>query len=333
MEYATLSATGSTVSRCWLGTVALGGWGDTDLAESADVIRAALDAGITAIDTADSYGEGAAEEIVGQAVRRRRDSVVISTKFGFEPRTSAAVRSEGDQIRQQLEGSLRRLDTDYVDLYFLHRLTPSTDLEATLVALDELVQAGKVRAIGTSMATAAALGALDECARQREVVSVAVEQPPLSIFVRQIEQDILPACRRLGVDVVGYAPLNGGWLTGKYRRAAPAPEGSRAATWPIRRERYDFDRSEIVRKLHLVERLGAIADDCGRTLSQLAIGFALSNPDVVATIIGPRTRAQLDALIDPFPGPLELDVLEQIDRLVEPGTTIDPHDLHGYAVT
>lgn len=333
MQDVILGSTGAKVSRCWLGTVALGGWGEADHRESVNVIRAAIDSGITAIDTADSYGEGAAEEMVGAGIAGRRDSVFLSTKFGFSPRTSQRVHTAGQDIHRHLEGSLRRLGTDHIDLYFVHRVAPSTDPEDLLVALSDLVASGKVGTIGTSMANAMILRRLVRGADARRLQAISVEQPPYSVFVREIEREVIPTCQELGIVLVGFAPLNGGWLTGKYHRGAPAPSGSRAATWPMRRERYAFDRPETIRKLELVDALENVARHSGRTLTQLALGFALSNPGVDATIIGPRTREQLDDLVSPPPAALEEEVLTEVDRLVTPGTTIDPHDLHGYQAT
>lgn len=319
------------ISRCWLGTVALGGWGGADHRAGVAVIHAALDAGITVVDTADSYGDGEAESIVGAATYDRRDSVLLSTKFGFSAKTSTNVHGTGTEIRSQLEDSLRRLRTDYVDIYFIHRVAPSMDPQDLLGTLDDLVTSGKVRKIGTSMATPVTLEQMSALTRERSWAPINVEQPPYSIFVREIERSVVPTCRRLGTSLVGFAPLNGGWLTGKYRRLTAPPPGSRAATWPIRRERFDFSRPEIAHKLDLVERLDHIAAETGRSLSQLALAFALSNPDVTGTIVGPRTLRQLEDLVSPPPVPLERPVLDRIDALVPPGTTVDPHDLHGYA--
>jgi aryl-alcohol dehydrogenase (NADP+) len=316
--------------RCWLGTVALGSWGNTDRLECVRLIHAALDAGITAIDTADSYADGESEAIVGEALRGRRDETFVSTKFGFSPRTSTATESGGGAIRRALEGSLRRLDTDHVDVYFLHRVDDTIDLDDTIATLSDLVAEGKVSAVGTSMAAPSMLERLRDVTERCSRHPFTFEQPPYSIFVREIEREVLPTCRRLGVFVTGFAPLNGGWLTGQYRRGVPPPPGSRADKWPIRRNRYDFERPEIVRKLQAIDELGEIARDSGRTLAQLALAFALSHADVGATIVGPKTIAQLDALVTPFPAPLSAEVLARIDAVVSPGSTVDGADLAGY---
>jgi aryl-alcohol dehydrogenase-like predicted oxidoreductase len=232
-----------------------------------------------------------------------------------------------------LEDSLSRLGTDHVDIFFLHRLGVLEDLESIVEELTGLVEAGKARAVGTSMASAEQLVEIDRLVTSHRPRSITWEQPPYSIFVRTAEDEILPTCRRLGVRVAAFAPLNGGWLTGQYRAADTVPIGSRAASWPLRRERFDFDRAEVKRKLELIPRLNKLAYDAGLTLVQLSLGFALSRPDVAGVIVGPRTPDQLQSMVSRPPQPLAPDLLAALDALVPPGTVVDPADVLGYGQT
>lgn len=319
-------ATGS----CWLGTVAFGSWGNPDHDECIRTINRAIDAGILTLDTAASYADGESETIVGKAVRGRRDEVHIATKYGYDNATAGASSLSSDDLRRSLDASLIRLDTDHVDLFFLHRVPKDSDYEALAEGLDALVRSGKTRAVGTSMATADGLRILGAVAEARGLAAVTWEQPPYSIFVRRIERDILGTCRELGVSVAAFAPLNGGWLTGKYRHGKTPPPDSRAATWPIRRDRFDDSRAPVAEKLRRVEALDSLARRNGLDLQRLALGFALANPDVTAVIVGPRTKAQLEDLLTPGPAALPSEMLAAIDEIVAPDTTVDPSDVLGY---
>jgi len=318
------------VSRCWLGTAAFGGWATPGIAECRRVVEAALDLGITAFDSADTYSDGEAERILGRVLASgrawQRDQVVVATKFGLDHRRSRAIPVTATDVRQALEGSLRRLDVDHVDLYSVHRIASIDQVDVLVPTLQALQDEGKIRAFGTSMATPAAL------ARARELAAsaLATEQPPYSIFVREIERSVVELCRQDGIAVTAFAPLNGGWLTGKYRPGTPVPPDSRAAVWPIRRDRYDMGRGPTRRKLALVAELTRLGDQAGLSPTRLALGFALSNADVPVTILGARDEAQLRQVLDPAPAPLGTDLREAIDRLVPPGSTIDPLDLLGY---
>ena len=240
MEYRTLGRTGMHVSTFCLGTMVLGAWGNRDEDECQAIVHAALDAGINFIDTADMYAFGESEEIVGRALRGRRDAVILATKFfnpmGEDPNHRGASRR---WIVRAVEDSLRRLDTDWIDLYQVHRPDPDTDLDETLGALSDLVHAGKIRAFGTSTFPAEVLVEAQWMADRRGHVLPSTEQPPYSIFARGIERAVLPTCQRYGLGVLVWAPLNGGWLTGKYRDGQ-APRGveggARAGPLRLRRD-------------------------------------------------------------------------------------------------
>jgi aryl-alcohol dehydrogenase-like predicted oxidoreductase len=222
------------------------------------------------------------------------------------------------------------LGTDHVDLYQVHRMTADADVDGILETLSELVDAGKVLAIGTSALLPEQIVEFKWRAEVGSYCSPVSEQPPYSIFVRAIEAGVIPTCRRHKITIVAHAPLNGGWLGGRYRLSERLPVDSRASTWPIRRERYDVLRPEVNRKLKLVEELDQIATAAGMPLVEMATRFALSHEDVSAVIIGPRTSEQLAAL--PTSAPLEEDILRRIDAVVAPGETVDPEDRICYMV-
>ncbi len=312
-----------------LGTMMFGRWGNTDEAECHRMVHRALDAGVTMFDTADMYDAGASERILGGALRGRRDEVLVATKVG-NPMDGDAARSGLSRrwIQQACEDSLRRLGVDRIDLYQMHRPDPSTPFEETLAALDELVRAGKVAAIGTSTFSAAQLDALQACAAERGWARPVTEQPPYSILARGIEAEVLPALRRHRVEALVWAPLNGGWLTGKYQTpAAEADAASRANRQP---DHFDH-RDEAIRaeKLRLVDALQRVAAEAGMTLPQLALAFVLDEPAVSAAIIGPRTEAQLEQLLDAAARGIDglpPGVRAAIDALVAPGRNVNPAD-------
>ncbi|MCU0261804.1 MAG: aldo/keto reductase, partial [Ilumatobacteraceae bacterium] len=292
MELTDLGRTGVKVSRFGLGTMVLGAWGNTDRAECERIVHRALDAGVNLVDTADVYAFGESEEIVGAAIRGRRDDVVLATKFHNPMGTDPNRRGNSRRwIRMALHDSMRRLGVDHVDLYQVHRPDPATDLEETVDALTDLVRAGDIGYWGTSTFPASDLVELCWVADRRAVARPHTEQPPYSILCRGIEREVLPVCRRHGIGVLTWSPLAGGWLTGKYRRDDLAPAGSRGATNPDH-----FDGGNPV-KLDAVERLAAIAADAGLTLTQLSLAWAASHPAVSSVLLGPRTEAQLDELL------------------------------------
>lgn len=325
MEYRKLGRTGVSVSPLCLGTMMFGPWGNDDRADSIRVIHRALDAGINFVDTADVYSEGESERIVGEALKGRRDDVVLATKF-FMPMGDDANLSGGSRrwIIREVEDSLRRLQTDYIDLYQVHRPSPDTDVEETLGALSDLVHQGKVRYIGSSSYSASQIVEAQWAARDRNLQRFVTEQPPYSMLVRGIEEDILPTIARHGMGTLTYSPLSGGWLSGQWRRGEDV-----SPTSPARRrlaDRFDMSLPANQRKLETVEALAAVADDAGLTLIELAIAFVIRHPAVTAAIIGPRTMEQLESQLPAADVRLSDDVLDRIDALVPPGVTINPAD-------
>ncbi len=324
MEYRTLGRTGIKVSPLCLGAMMFGSWGNPDHEESIRVIRAALDAGINFVDTADVYSTGESEEIVGQALAGRRDEVVLATKFhasmGEDPNHSGNSRR---WIVQEVEASLRRLGTDRIDLYQVHRPDPGTDVDETLGALSDLVHSGKVLAIGSSTFPAEAIVEAQWVAERRGRERFVCEQPPYSIFARGVEAAVLPTCQRYGMGVIPWSPLNGGWLTGRYRRGAALPSGGRAARMP---ERYDPARPANARKLEVVSELEKLAAQAGCSMVHLALAFVLQHPAVTSAIVGPRNLDQLEGQLGATEVALDDDVADRIDQLVPPGTNVDPQD-------
>jgi aryl-alcohol dehydrogenase-like predicted oxidoreductase len=323
VEHRTLGPTGMQVSTFALGTMVLGAWGNRDADECIRIVHAALDAGINLVDTADVYAFGESEELVGRALEGRRDDVVLATKFfnamGEDPNHRGASRR---WIVRAVEASLRRLRTDWIDLYQVHRPDPATDLDETLGALSDLVHAGKIRAFGTSTFPAETVVEAQWTAERRGHVRPATEQPPYSVLARGIESALLPTCHRYGLGVLVWAPLNGGWLTGKYRDGR-RPAASRAEREP---DHFDFGGTVHERKMAAVERLAVIADEAGLRLVDLAHAFVLAHPAVTSAILGPRTLEQLEDVLAGADVRLGDDVLDQIDAVVPPGTTLNPFD-------
>src|SRR5215203_191673 len=325
MELRPLGRTGVSVSQFCLGAMMFGAWGNTDHDESIRIIQRALDAGINFIDTADVYGEGESEEIVGKALAGgRRDDVVLATKFhnpmGEDPNRRGNSRR---WIMRALEDSLRRLDTDWIDLYQVHRPDPATDIEETLSALTDLVQQGKVRYIGSSTFPASQIVEAQWTAHDRRLARFVTEQPPYSILVRGVEADVLPTCVRHGMAVMSYSPLAGGWLSGRWRKDTGQQSSSRASRLP---ERFDLSEPANQRKLDAVEALAVLADEAGLTLIQLAIAFVLNHPAITAALIGPRTMEQLESQLAAAEVALDDAALGRIDAIVAPGTTLNPAD-------
>jgi aryl-alcohol dehydrogenase-like predicted oxidoreductase len=325
MNYRTLGGTGIEVSTHCLGAMMFGSVGNPDHDESIRIIHAALDHGINFIDTADMYSAGESEEIVGKALKDRRDDVVLATKFhgpmGEDPNQQGNSRR---WIVRECENSLRRLGTDYIDLYQVHRPDASTDIDETLSALSDLVHQGKVRTIGSSTFPAEEIVEAQWTADRRGHERFRCEQPPYSIFVRGIEKDVLPTCQRYGMGVIPWSPLNGSWLTGRYRKGTDIDMSSgRAARLP---QRFDPSLPGNQRKLELVEELAKVAADAGCSLTHLAIAFVLEHPAVSAAIIGPRTMEQLTDLLPAMELRLDRDVLDRIDEIVPPGTNVNPAD-------
>jgi aryl-alcohol dehydrogenase-like predicted oxidoreductase len=330
MEYRNLGRTGVQVSPLCLGTMMFGEWGNKDVDDSIRVIHRALDAGINFVDTADVYSAGGSEEIVGKALKGRRDDVVLATKFlmpmGTEPNHGGGSRR---WIMTEVENSLRRLGTDHIDLYQVHRPSPTTDVDETLGALTDLVHQGKVRYIGSSSYSASQIVEAQVVSRERTLSRFVTEQPPYSILVRGIEEDILPTTQRYGMGTLTYSPLAGGWLSGTWRKdAAPTPTSTARPS-----ARFDISTPANQRKLEIVDALATVAEEAGITLIELAIAFALNHPGVTSAIIGPRTMEQLESQLTGADLTLSTEVLDRIDELVAPGVTVNPDDNSYGAVT
>ncbi|HEY1524048.1 MAG TPA: aldo/keto reductase [Solirubrobacteraceae bacterium] len=325
MQYRTLGRTGVKVSPLCLGAMMFGAWGNTDHDDSISIIHRALDAGINFIDTADVYSKGESEEIVGQALAGgRRDNVVLATKvhgpMGDDPNEFGNTRR---WIIREVENSLRRLKTDWIDLYQIHRPEEDTDVEETLGALSDLVHAGKVRYIGSSTFPASQIVEAQWAARQRGLERFVCEQPPYSMLIRAVEADILPTCQRHGMGVIPWSPLAGGWLSGRWRLGAEGLTSRRSAMLPAR---YDLSLPGNQRKLEAADALGKLAEDAGLTLIQMALAFVIRHPAVTAAIIGPRTTEHLESQLPAADVELPDDVLDRIDEIVPPGSTVNPAD-------
>jgi len=323
MELRPLGRTGVQVSKLCLGTMMFGAWGNPDHDDAIRVIHAALDAGVNFVDTADIYSGGESEEIVGKALRGRRDDVVLATKvwgpMGEDPNRRGISRR---WIMTEVEHSLRRLGTDWIDLYQVHRPDPDTDIEETLGALTDLVQQGKVRSIGSSSFSAGQIVEAQWAAREHGLQRFRTEQPPYSMLVREIELDVLPTAQRHGMGILTYSPLAGGWLSGSWTAdSSPAsPARKRLAA------RYDMSLPENQRKLEAVEQLAEVAEDAGLSMIELAIAFVVNHPAVTSAIIGPRTMEQLESQLPAAAVALDAAVLDRIDQIVAPGVTINPAD-------
>jgi aryl-alcohol dehydrogenase-like predicted oxidoreductase len=327
MEHRPLGRTGVSVSKLCLGAMMFGDWGTKDHDESIRIIHRALDAGINFIDTADAYSSGESEEIVGKALAGgRRDDVVLATKVWFpmgeDPNRRGASRR---WIIREAEDSLRRLGTDWIDLYQVHRYSPDTDLEETLGALSDLVHQGKVRYVGSSTFPPSAIVEAQWAARDRHLQRFVCEQPPYSILVRGIEAEVLSTCARYGMGVISWSPLAGGWLSGRYRKGSEV-QGPVSEARQRLRERFDLSLPANQRKLEAAEALAELAEEAGLSLIELAIAFVLNHPAVTAAIIGPRTMEQLESQLPAADVVLEEALLDRIDEIVPPGINLNPAD-------
>ncbi|MFG1819570.1 aldo/keto reductase [Kribbella sp. NPDC049174] len=327
MRYRTLGRTGIQVSPYALGAMMFGAVGNPDHDDSIRIIHRALDAGINFVDTADMYSHGESEEIVGKALKGRRDDVVLATKARFPvnfdpsgatpvvPNRSGASRS---WLIRALDDSLRRLGTDYVDLFQIHQPDPETDIEETLSVLADLVHAGKVRAIGTSSLPASDIVQSHWVAERRGLSRLRTEQPPYSILNRGIEREVLPVVQEYGMGALVWSPLAGGLLTGRYRKNQQNT---------THRSQFGFRHLNDERRLDAVEQLITLAEDAKLPLTHLAMAFAIAHPGVTSAIIGPRTMEQLDDLLTGLDVTLTDEILDQIDEIVPPGTDIGRLDM------
>lgn len=330
MELRVLGRTGVQVSRFGLGTMVLGAWGNTDRADCLRIINQGLDAGINLVDTADVYGFGENEEIVGEAIRGRRDDVFLATKFHNPLGTDEPNRRGNSRrwIARAIDDSLRRLGVDHVDLYQIHRPDPLTPIDETVAALDDLVRAGKIRYWGTSTFPAAELVEARWAAERRGINGPHTEQPPYSIFARGVETTVLPTCRRHGLGVITWSPLSGGWLTGKYTSGGAStsapPADSRGATQPDH-----FDGGNPL-KADAARQLEKVAATAGVPLTHMALAWATTHPAISAVLLGPRTSEQLTDLLGAADVVLDDDTLDAIDAVVAPGVDLNPADA-GYS--
>ncbi|MEO8690425.1 MAG: aldo/keto reductase [Solirubrobacteraceae bacterium] len=319
-----LARTGVQVSPLCLGAMMFGGWGNQDHDDSIKIIHRALDAGINFIDTADVYSRGESEEIVGKALAGRRNDVVLATKVhGTMGDDSNQFGNSRRWIIREVEDSLRRLKTDWIDLYQIHRPEPGTDIEETLGALTDLVHQGKIRYLGSSTFPAAQIVEAQWAARDRRLERFVCEQPPYSLLARGIEADVLPTCLSHKLGVIPWSPLAGGWLSGKWRKGADAPQSTRAERIPAR---YDLSDPANQRKLEAADALGKLADEAGMTLIQMALAFVINHPAVTAAIIGPRTMEQLESQLGAEEITLDSDLLDRIDEIAPPGTNVNQVD-------
>jgi aryl-alcohol dehydrogenase-like predicted oxidoreductase len=316
MRYRDLGRTGIKVSPYALGTLMFAtSISNQDHDASIRVIHKALDAGINLVDTADGYGDS--EEIVGKALEGRRDSVVLATKFsrpmGDDPNHQGASRR---WITTAVEGSLRRLQTDHIDIYQIHRLDPSTDIEETLSALTDLIRSGKVRAIGSSTTPASDIIDAQWVAERRGLQRFRTEQPPYSILNRGIEREILPLAQRFGMGTLVWGPLGQGMLTGRVRKGQATD---------VRRSAFLQAMSDE-RRLDAVEQLIGLAQEAGLPMTHLAMAFAIAHPGVSSALLGPRTMEQLDDLLAGLDVTLSDEILDRIDEIVAPGTDVGTLD-------
>ena len=316
MQHRTLGRTGIKVSPYALGALALGtSIGNPDHDDSARIIHKALDAGINFIDTSDAYGES--ELAVGKALKGRRDSVVLATKFsrpiGNDPNHQGASRR---WIMTAVENSLRRLQTDYIDLYQLHRPDPSTDIEETLSALSDLIHSGKVRVVGTSAMPASDIIEAQWVAERRGLERFRTDQPPYSILSRGIEREVLPIAQRYGMGILVWGPLGQGLLTGRVRKGQQTD---------LRRA-HIFRHLNDERRIDTVEQIIPLAERAGLPMTHLALAFAIAHPGVTSAIIGPHTMEQLDGLLAGADVTLTEEILDQIDEIVPPGTDVGTLD-------
>ncbi len=333
MEYRTLGTTGARVSTHCLGAMMFGAWGNPDHDDCVRIIHRALDAGINFIDTADIYSHGESEEIVAKALRGRRDQVVLATKV--HNKMGEGINDRGNSrlwITRAVEHSLRRLGTDHIDLYQLHRPDPDTDVEESLGALDDLVRQGKIRYAGCSTFPAWQVAESQCISEARGITRFVTEQPPYSIFMRAIERDLFGVTQRFGMGVIVWSPLAGGWLTGRYLTDRDAMK-DKVERVRVRGEavtrRFDPSRPSNQRKFEMLDDLAAVADKAGMPLAHMAIAFTLAHPAVTSAIIGPRTMEQLEDLLEGADVRLGDESLDAIDDISPPGGYVEEADF-GY---
>ena len=327
MERRILGGTGVSVSKYCFGAGMFGYFGNADVAECQRMVDMAIDSGINYFDTSDVYSHGESETILGKALKGKREDIILATKFGLPMDDDPNHRGTSRRwIMEEVENSLRRLDTDYIDLYQVHRPDVTVDIDETLGALSDLIQQGKVRMIGSSTFPAEQIVEAHWCSEQRGREKFRSEQPPYSIFARRIEADILPTCQRYNMGVVVWSPLSQGWLTGKWRHGQKPNDTQRQNLQP---HLYQMDRPDNQRKLDLIDQLDDIASQAGISLMHMAIAFVCAHPAITSAILGPRTLEQLEGLLSGADIVLSEDTLDAIDAIIPPGTNIS-HDDDGY---
>jgi aryl-alcohol dehydrogenase-like predicted oxidoreductase len=314
-----LGDTGMKVSVLCLGAMMFGAWGNPDHEDSIKIIHKALDSGINFIDTADVYSAGESEEIVGKALKGgKRQNVILATKvhgrMGDDPNQEGNSRR---WIMQEVDNSLRRLQTDWIDLYQIHRPDPTTNIDETLGALTDLVRMGKIRSFGSSTFPASQIIEAQWVAQQRNRERFLCEQPPYSMLIRGIETDILPTIKKYGMGAIVWSPLAGGWLSGKWRKGKDAPATKRSERLP---DRYDLSIPGNQDKLEAADALAKLAEENNMTLPEMAVAFTIRHPAVTSAIIGPRTMEQLTSQLAAANIELSDKVLDKIDEIVPPGT-------------
>ncbi|MDH6220340.1 aldo/keto reductase [Streptomyces pseudovenezuelae] len=323
MQYRTLGRTGVQVSSLALGAMNFGQIGRTTQDEATAIVDAALEAGINLIDTADMYGRGESEEMVGKAVAGRRDDIVLATKAGMP--MGEQRHQQGSSRRwlvTELDNSLRRLGVDHVDLYQIHRWDPNTGDEETLSALTDLQRAGKIRYFGSSTFPAYRIVQAQWAARDSHLSRYVTEQPGYSILQRGAETHVLPVTEEYGLGVLVWSPLASGWLSGAIREGRDVTT-SRSTFMP---QRFDITIPANRAKLDAVEQLAKVADEAGLTMIQLALGFVTAHPAVTSALIGPRTLDHLHSQLAAADTVLSADVLDAIDSIVAPGLDLAPHE-------
>ena len=327
MEMRLLGGTGVSVSKFCFGAGMFGYFGNPDEAQCTRMVDRALDAGINYFDTSDVYSHGESETILGKALKGKRQDLILATKFSLPMDENPNHRGNSRRwIMQEIEHSLRRLNTDYIDLYQVHRPDVTVNVDETLGALSDLIHQGKVRMIGTSTFPAEQIVEAQWCAERRNRERFWTEQPPYSIFARRIETDILPTCQRYDMGVVVWSPLSQGWLTGKWRHGQKPNDTQRQNLQP---HLFEMDRKDNRRKLDLVDKLELVAGNAGVSIMHMALAFVCAHPAVTSAIIGPRTPEQLEGLLEGAEVELGDDILDAIDEIVPPGTNVS-HDDDGY---
>ena len=322
MEYRPLGMTGIAVSHLSLGAMMFGAFGNSDLDDCVRIVLRAFDAGITTVNTADGYSAGQSEDVLGRALDgSRRDDVVLTVKTGVSPDGNPNHGGGSRRfLTRAIEGSLRRLRTDYIDVYELGVPDPNTDLDETLATLTDLATAGKIRAFGTSKMAPSRMVEARWVAERRGHGLFRVAEEPYSILNRAAEYDLLPTARRLGIGVLAFGALSGGWLSGRYRKGHDS--GTPGSSLRSRGGRMDATSPHNAAKFAAADALGALADEAGLTLPQLATAFVAHHPAVSTVVIGPRTLQQLDGSLAADGVVLSADVLDRIDEIVAPGVTI-----------